>query len=96
METQKMPNSQSNLEKGKWSWRNQAHRLQTILHSYSNLDSTVGAQKQKYRSVEQDLKLKRLTHTHLINLFLIKEARIHNGVKTASSISGDGKLDSYM
>ena len=24
METQKMPNSQSNLEKEKWSWRNQA------------------------------------------------------------------------
>ena len=25
METQKTPNSQSNLEKEKWSWRNQAH-----------------------------------------------------------------------
>ena len=24
METQKIPNSQSNLENGKWSWRNQA------------------------------------------------------------------------
>ena len=36
METQKTPNSQSNLEKGKRSWRNQAPRLQTILQSYSN------------------------------------------------------------
>ena len=54
METQKTLNSQSNLEKEKWSWRNQAPRLQTILQSYSNQDSMVLAQKQKYRSVEQD------------------------------------------
>ena len=54
METQKTPNSQSNLEKEKWSWRNQAPRLQTILQSYSNQDSMVLAQKQEYRSVVQD------------------------------------------
>ena len=53
METQKTPNSQSNLEKEKWSWRNQAARLQTILQSYSNQDSMVLAQKHKYRSMEQ-------------------------------------------
>ena len=29
-------------------------------------------------------------------LFLTKEARIYNGAKIASSISGAGKLDSYM
>ena len=29
-------------------------------------------------------------------LFLTKEARIYNGAKTASSINGAGKLDSYM
>ena len=45
METQKTPNSQSNLEKEKWSWRNQAPGLQTILQSYSNQDSMVLAQK---------------------------------------------------
>ena len=56
METQKTPNSQSNLEKEKWSWRSQAPRLQTILQSYSNQDSMVLAQKQKYRSMEQDRK----------------------------------------
>ena len=39
METQKTPNSQSNLEKEKRSWRNQAPGLQTILQSYSNQDS---------------------------------------------------------
>ena len=36
METQKTPNSQSNLRKEKWSWMNQPPELQTILHSYSN------------------------------------------------------------
>ena len=39
METQKTPNSQNNLQKEKWSWRNQAPGLQTILQSYSNQDS---------------------------------------------------------
>ena len=46
METQKTPNSQSNLEKEKRSWRNQARRLQTIPQSYSNQESMVLAQKQ--------------------------------------------------
>ena len=48
--------SQSNLEEEKWSWRNQAPQLQTILQSYSNQDSMVLAQKQKYRTVVQDRK----------------------------------------
>ena len=56
METQKTPNSQSNLEKEKWSWRNEASGLQTILQSYSNQDSMVLAKKQKHRSMEQDRK----------------------------------------
>ena len=38
MKMQKTPNSQSNLEKEKRSWRNQAPGLQTILQSYSNQD----------------------------------------------------------
>ena len=32
----------------------------------------------------------------MVTLFLIKEARIYNGENTGSSISGAGKLDSYM
>ena len=56
METQKTSNSQSNLEKEKWSWTNQAPRLQTILQSYSSQDSMVLAQKQKYRAMEQNRK----------------------------------------
>ena len=56
METQKTLNSQRDLEKEKRSWTNQALQLQTILQSYSNQDRMVLAQKQKYRSVEQDRK----------------------------------------
>ena len=54
METEKAANSQSNPEKEKRSWRNQAPGLQTILQSYRNQDSMIQAQKQKYRSMEQD------------------------------------------
>ena len=53
METQKTPNSQSNLEKEKWNWRNQAPWLQTILQISSNQDSMVLAQKEKYRSEQK-------------------------------------------
>ena len=54
METQKTTNSQSSLEKEKWSWKNQPSWLQIILQSYSHQDSMVLAQKQKYRPMEQD------------------------------------------
>ena len=64
METQKTPNSQSNLEKEIQSWRNQAPRLLTILQSYSNQDTMVLAQRQKYRSMEQDRK-PRVKPTHI-------------------------------
>ena len=45
METQKILNSQSNLEKEKWSWENQASWLQTILQNYSHKKSMILAQK---------------------------------------------------
>ena len=54
MEMQKTLNSQNNLEKEEWNWRNQPVWLQTILQSYSHQDSLVLAQRQKYRSMEQD------------------------------------------
>ena len=64
METKKILNSPSNLEKEKRSWRNQAPQLQTIPQSYSNQDSTILAQKQKYRSVVQD-RMPRNKPTHI-------------------------------
>ena len=54
MEAQRTLYSQSYLLKEKQSWRNQASRLQTILQSYSNQDSMVLAQTQKYSLMEQD------------------------------------------
>ena len=67
-ETQKTLNSQSNLEKEKQSWRNQAPCLQTIPQNYSNQDSMVLAQKQKYRSMEQyrNPEINLRTYGHLI------------------------------
>ena len=64
MEIQKTSNSQSNLEKEEWTMRNQPACLETILQSYSHQDSMVLAQRQKYRSVEQNRKL-RDKSTHL-------------------------------
>ena len=49
-------NSQSNLEKEECNWRNQPAWLQALLQSYSHQDSMVLAQRQKYRSMEQDRK----------------------------------------
>ena len=49
MEIRKTSNSQSNLEKEEWNWRNQPAWLQTILQSYSHQDNMVLAQRQKYR-----------------------------------------------
>ena len=72
MEIQKTPNSQSKLEKEKQRWRNQAPWIQTILQSYSNQDSMVLAQKQKYRSIEQDRnpRHKPMHHIFFLNLWL--------------------------
>ena len=56
METEKTLNSQSSLEKEEYSWKNQPSWLQIILQSYSHQDNMVLAQKQKYRSMEQDRK----------------------------------------
>ena len=64
METQKTLNSQSNLEKEEWNWRNQPASLQTLLQSHSYQDSMVLAQRQKYRSMEQNRK-PRDKSTHL-------------------------------
>ena len=50
------------------------------------------AQKQTYRPMEQDRKPRnKPTHALMVTLSLIKEARIYNGEKIASSISGAGK-----
>ena len=52
----KTSNSQSDLEKEEWNWRNQPAWLQALLQSHSNQDSMVLAQRQNYRSMEQNRK----------------------------------------
>ena len=49
------------------------------------------AQKQKHRPMEQDRKPQNKPTNICIPYFLIKEARIYNGAKIASSISVAGK-----
>ena len=96
VETQKTPNSQSSLEKEKWSWRNQPSWLQVILQSYIQ-DNMILTQKQKYRPMEQDSQRPvKPTHTLMVNQSMTKEARIYNWKKTISSVSGAGKTGQLL
>ena len=56
MEIQKTSNSQSNIEKEEWNWRNQPASLQALLQSHSHQDSMMLAQRQKCRSMKQNRK----------------------------------------
>ena len=49
------------------------------------------AQKQKYRPMEQDREPRGKPTPPISTLFLTKEARIYNGAKIASSVSGAWK-----
>ena len=69
MEVQKTLNNQSNLEKEEWNWRNQPAWLHALLRSHSHQDSMVLAQRQKYRSMEQNRK-PRDKSTHLRTPYL--------------------------
>ena len=91
METQKTLNSQSSLEGKKQSWRNQTPCLQTILQSYSNGDNMVLAQKQKYRSMEQDRKPRdKSMHLWSTNLWQWRQGYAMEKRQSFHSISGAG------
>ena len=64
----KTSNSQSSLEKEQ-NWGNQPVWLETILQSCSHKDSMILAQRQKYRSMEQNRK-PRDKSTHLWSPYL--------------------------
>ena len=49
-------NSQIDLEKVDWNWRNQPTGLQALLQSHSYQNSMALEQRQKYRSMEQNRK----------------------------------------
>ena len=69
MEILKTLKSQSNLEKEEWNRRNQPAWLQALLQSHSHQDSMVLAQRQKYKSMEQNRK-PRDKSTHLWTPYL--------------------------
>ena len=79
----KTSNTQSNLEKEEWNWRNQPAWLQAILQSDSHQDSMVLAQRQKYRSMEQNRK-PRDKSMHLRTTYLWQRRREYTMEKRQS------------
>ena len=82
MEIKKDPQKPKQSWERRAEWRNQPFWIQIILQSYSYQDSMELAQKQKYRPMEHDSKLRNI---------LTKEARIYNVTKIDCSLNGAGK-----
>ena len=84
-------NSHSNLEKEEQSWRHHTHWFQTILDSYSNLNSMV-LYWQKNRHTDQWNRKEdpEINPGIYANSFMTNESRTYNGERTVSSISAAG------
>ena len=81
IQKKKNSNSQSNLEKEEWNRKKQPAWVQTILQSYSHQDSMVLAQRQKYRSIEQN------TIQIIVAVSIIEESGLKAGSFSWVSIS---------
>ena len=67
MEMLKTPYSQSNLEKGKQSWKNQVPSLQMILQSYNNQNDLVTKKKKKVYINGTGKEVLKQNHTSMLN-----------------------------
>ena len=88
---------QSNLDREKQSWRDQAHWFPTILQSYSHQNSMVLAQKQKYRSMEHNKKpINKPMNLWSVNLWQrLHKTRLHNVGNIVPSTNGAGKTGQF-
>ena len=90
MVIQKTLNSQSNPEEEKWSWRNQAPQLQSILQGYGHQNSIWYWHSNRHIDQWNRTESPEITPS-TYDQFMTNEARTYNGEKTVSSMSGAGK-----
>ena len=91
MEIQKTSNSQSDLEKEEWNWRNQPYLTSGSTTKPQSSRQYGTGTKTEIQINRTKQKAQRQIHSPMDTLSSTKEARIYNGEKTTSLTSGAGK-----